>query len=109
MTIEPNIHKPDCNISPDELYCLVFVGVVPAVAELDQLLVGELVVPHDAGHSFQLIGSTTFTASARVQCPELIAAFHDALHCSGYDTAVCGSFSKSLIHLYKPENVQLLL
>ena len=51
MRIEPNIHNPDCNISPDELYCLVFVGVVPAVAELDQLLVSELVVPHDDGHS----------------------------------------------------------
>ena len=55
MMIEPNIHNPDCNISPDELYCLVPIGVVPAVAELDQLLVGDLIVPHDAGHSFQLI------------------------------------------------------
>ena len=40
------IFNPDCNISPDELDCLVLVGVVPAVAELDQLLVGELKVPH---------------------------------------------------------------
>ena len=31
---------------PDELHCLVLVGVIPAVAELDQLLVGELKVPH---------------------------------------------------------------
>ena len=55
MTLEPNIHNPDCNISPDELYCLVLVGVVPTVTELNQLLVGELIVPHDAGHSFLLI------------------------------------------------------
>ena len=53
--LEPNIHNPDCNISPDELHCLVLVGVVPTVAELDQLLVRELVVPHDGEHSFQLI------------------------------------------------------
>ena len=55
MTIELNIHNQDCNISPDELYCLVLVGVVPTVTELNQLLVGKLIVPHDGGHSFQLI------------------------------------------------------
>ena len=56
------IFNPDCNISPDELDCLVLVGVVPAVAELDQLLVGELEVPHGAGHSFHLMRQLSLLA-----------------------------------------------
>ena len=65
MTIEPNIHNQDCNISPDELYCLVLVGVVPAVAELDQLLVRELIVPHDVAWTQFSVDQTTFTAVVR--------------------------------------------
>ena len=46
--------------SPDELDGLVLVVVVPAVAELDQLLVGELKVPHDAGTRWCLQISLNF-------------------------------------------------
>ena len=61
----------DCNKSPDELDCLVLVVVVPAVAELDQLLVSELKVPHDAVvNSFHLIRQLSLLSSFyRVQCP----------------------------------------
>ena len=52
----------DCNKSPDELDGLVLVVVVPTVAELDQLLVGELEVPHDAVCCKQFsLDPTTFT------------------------------------------------
>ena len=40
----------------------MLVGVVPAVAELDQLLVGELEVPHGAGHSFHLMRQLSLLA-----------------------------------------------
>ena len=46
-----------CNISPDALHHLVLVGVLAAVAELHQLPVDPLKVPHHVGY---------------LNCPEMI-------------------------------------